>query len=298
MKKEYNMRELSEIWLKYKEKSIKDTSKMQYERIINNYIDVYLGEVLLSELSIMTILEFIDQIDKDISKKTMQDIIVVLKSILNYGNLIQECHLPLQAIPTIKLKKREIKVFSSHDLDVLEKYLREHICHKNLGLLICLYTGMRLGEICALRWEDIYLDERKISINKTVYRVTEKGRSLKKIGMPKTEQSVREIPINEALFDILKNNIQQEGYIITGNEHFLDTRTFQYYFKKVLKQLDIEGYHFHCMRHTFATRCIQCEVDVKSLSEILGHSSVNITLNNYVHSSFDIKKMQINKLKL
>lgn len=289
--------ELSKIWLKYKEKKIKKTSLLQYQRIVEKYIDVYLGCYYVSEITVMNIMEFIDKIDKGISSKTLQDILVVLKSVLYYGNIIgYEC-IPLKAIPSVKVLKRKVVTIDEKELYDLESYIVEHLNYRNIGIMICLYTGLRLGEICALQWADIDLSEQRILINKSVQRISENGKSYTEIGIPKTQNSIREIPINNVLYHILESVKNPKGYVLTGTEHYLDPRTYQYYFKKILKELNINNYHFHVLRHTFATRCVQSNVDIKSLSEILGHSTVNTTLNIYVHSSFLIKKTQLNKLK-
>ena len=155
---------------------------------------------------------------------------------------------------------------------------------------------MRIGEVCALHWDNILLDKQMIIIDKTVVRIKENGKSITALTTPKTEHSVRCIPINHQLLSCLNKIEYKQGYVLTGCEKYKDIRTYQYYFKKVLKDLNLPSYRFHAMRHTFATKCIQCEVDVKSLSEILGHHSVDITLNRYVHSSFEIKLNQIGKL--
>lgn len=289
--------ELSKIWLKYKEKKIKKTSLLQYQRIIEKYIDVYLGFYYVSEITVLNIMDFIDRIDKGISSKTLQDILVVLKSVLYYGNVIGYKCIPLKAIPSVKVLKHNVVTIEEKELCCLENYIIQHLNYRNIGIMICLYTGLRLGEICALQWADIDLIEQRILINKSIQRISENGKSYTEIGIPKTQNSIREIPINNVLYHILKDVRNPKGYVITGTEHYLDPRTYQYYFKKILREIKIKEYHFHVLRHTFATRCVQSDVDIKSLSEILGHSSVNTTLNIYVHSSFSIKKTQLNKLK-
>ena len=193
--------------------------------------------------------------------------------------------------------KKSIITINTRELYFLEKYIIQNINSRNIGIMICLYTGIRLGEICALKWEDIDLVEQKIMISKSVQRINENGKSFTQIGVPKTSYSVREIPINNVLYKTLLIIKNTNGYVLTGTEKYLDPRTYQYYFKKLLKELNMKDYHFHVLRHTFATRCVQSNVDIKSLSEILGHSSVNTTLNVYVHSSFSMKKTQLDKLK-
>lgn len=242
-------------------------------------------------------LDFIDCIGQNISRKSLQDIVVVLKSILYYGKIMGYSIFALNAIPSVKVTKKKIIILDWEDLNNLETFICHNMSYKNIGLLICLYTGIRLGEICALKWEDILLHDEKIIINKSVQRINEKGKSYTEIGIPKTENSIREIPINQSLYQYLILFQKAHGYILTGTEHYLDPRTYQYYFKRILNNLHIKDYNFHVLRHTFATRCVQCNVDIKSLSEILGHSSVNTTLDIYVHSSFLVKKKQLNKLK-
>ena len=296
--KEMNFRDLSRIWLKYKGLTVKRTSLMQYERIVTKYLDCYLGDISLDVLDIHHLLNCIESIKKDLSVKSLQDIIVVLKSILKYGNSLGLCCIPLEMLPCIKIKKKEIEIFYDYELKIIENYLIVNRTEKNLGIMICLHTGMRLGEICALEWNDIYLLNQKIFIHKTIHRISENGKSYTVVGLPKTDTSIRSIPINKDLLKILLSYQNKKGYIITGTEHYLDPRSYQYYFQKVLNDLNIKTHKFHTLRHTFATRCVQCQMDIKSLSEILGHSSVSITLSTYVHTSFDMKKEEMNKFKL
>lgn len=113
---------------------------------------------------------------------------------------------------------------------------------------------------------------------------------------PKTDHSIREIPISDTLSHILHHNYHHNGYVLTNTSQYIEPRTLQKYFNQLTQNLHFKNINFHILRHTFATYCIECEVDIKSLSEILGHSSVNITLNRYVHSSFDTKEKQIKLL--
>lgn len=276
----------------------KKTSLMQYKRIINHYLNVYLGDMKVCDFTIQDILKCIENMKCHLSNKTLQDNIVTLKGIIKYGNTLGYCHIPLEVIPNIKYQKKEMQILSNQELQLIEDYIFLDTDQKKIGLMICLYTGIRLGEICALTWEDIDLENRKIVINKTIHRINEKGKSYISIGTPKTVHSKRFIPIHPHLYHFLLNKRQNSGYILTGNDKYLDPRSYQYYFKKVLKELHIQDYKFHVLRHTFATKCVQCQIDVKSLSEILGYSSVTITLNTYVHSSFEMKKTEMVKYKL
>lgn len=228
--KDIKLSELSEIWLKYKERKIKKTSLIQYQRIVNKYINLYLGEYYVSNLEITNVLDFIDCIGQNISRKSLQDIVVVLKSILYYGKIMGYSIFALNAIPSVKVTKKKIIILDWEDLNNLETFICHNMSYKNIGLLICLYTGIRLGEICALKWEDILLHDEKIIINKSVQRINEKGKSYTEIGIPKTENSIREIPINQSLYQYLILFQKAHGYILTGTEHYLDPRTYQILF--------------------------------------------------------------------
>ena len=290
--------ELSMIWLTYKSYTIKKTSFIQYKRIIENYLNVYLGEMNVYYFTIQDILECIEKMKIHLSCKTLQGNIVTLKGIIKYGNTLGYCSIPLDVIPHVKYTQNEIQILTDDELKLIKNYVFDDLDNKKIGLMICLYTGMRLGEICALKWEDVDLDNGRISINKTIHRINEEGRSYTIIGTPKTKQSYHIIPISPILNQYLYQSKQDTSYVLTGNDKYLDPRSYQYYFKKVLKELYIHDYKFHVLRHTFATKCVQCQIDVKSLSEILGHSSVTITLNTYVHSSFEMKKTEMVKYKL
>lgn len=261
-------------------------------------MNVYLGEMNVYYFTIQDILECIEKMKIHLSCKTLQDNIVALKGIIKYGNMLGYCQIPLEVIPNIKYSKREVQILKDYELELIEKYIFHNFDAKKTGLIICLYTGMRLGEICALKWEDIDLKNQKISVNKTIQRINDNGKSYTIIGAPKTKYSYRVIPINPILLQFLYQTKKENGFILTGNEKYLDPRSYQYYFKKILKELNIQDYRFHVLRHTFATKCVQCQIDIKSLSEILGHSSVTITLNTYVHSSFEMKKTEMVKYKL
>lgn len=293
-----SFQELSLIWLEYKSYTIKKTSLMQYKRIINHYLNVYLGDMKVCEFTIQDILKCIENMKCHLSNKTLQDNIVTLKGIIKYGNTLGYCHIPLEVIPNIKYQKKEMQILSNQELQLIEDYIFLDTDDKKIGLMICLYTGIRLGEICALTWDDIDLENRRIEINKTIHRINEKGKSYTIIGTSKTVCSKRFIPIHPQLYHFLLDRQQRSGYILTGTNKYLDPRSYQYYFKRTLASLNIQNYKFHILRHTFATKCVQCQIDVKSLSDILGHSSVTITLNTYVHSSFEMKKAEMVKYKL
>ena len=174
---------------------------------------------------------------------------------------------------------------------------------KDLGILLSLCCGLRIGEICALKWSDIDIENGTLYINKTVQRLKKEKADQKKtelvISSPKSISSIRIIPLPMFLIEYLsefkKNNVN-ESYVISGSINIFEPRSYQYYFKAFLQRENIRIFNYHILRHTFATRCIEKGVDIKSLSELLGHSNVNITLDKYVHPSLEQKRFQLEKL--
>ena len=183
----------------------------------------------------------------------------------------------------------------------LQQYLYNNLSDRNLGILVCLFTGIRIGEICALKWDDISFTEKHIKIQRTMQRIQcdEDERKTKIIiTTPKSKCSLRTIPLPDIVIERIEKDFQnREGYVLTGQKDiFVEPRTMQNHFKRVLEECKIRNVNYHVLRHTFATRCIELGFDIKSLSEILGHASVNITMNRYVHPSMELKRENMNKL--
>ena len=232
----------------------------------------------------------------------MSDTLSVVRSILKFA-VRKGKSIPCDGRTVqIKQTQRQMRILSSKEQKRLCSYLYSEINPWNIGILICLFTGLRLGEICALHWEDISFAEQTIYVHQTMQRIQDKSNSEKKtkivLTTPKSACSVRTIPIPEPLAAILIDyKTVPNGYLLTNSESsFIEPRTMQNKFKTVLKSCEIESANFHSLRHTFATRCVELGFDVKSLSEILGHATVNITMNRYVHPTLDMKKENMEKL--
>lgn len=257
-------------------------SKMNKRQITSKYINQYTTGLL----------------EKGLLPKTVKDILCILKQILKFSGINIDISMP-------KVIKKEIDILSKKEQETLEKELLEKLDLDKLGVFFCLYTGLRIGEICALKWEDIDIDNRKIRVNKTITRIKNPNNlSSKKtmiiIDHPKSLSSIREIPIPSFLLSILKEfskNKKPSSFFITGTNKFMETRLYFNHYKKILKKINLDEYNFHVLRHTFATRCIENGCDIKTLSEILGHSNIKITLDRYVHPSYENKMKMMNRLK-
>ena len=234
-----------------------------------------------------------------LSNSVLNSIKNVLTQIIIYGTgnhsfkIRNKCN-----ISNFSQKTEKIHIFTKKEQEVLYNYLVVDIDNYKLGILICLFAGLRLGEVCALKTENIDLSNRTIEISQTVQRVKSTSTNAKTelmITSPKTTNSKRLIPICNTLYSLFNNYLTEMTYVI-NEETVMDPRTYQYYFKKILNKLSIEDRNFHCIRHTFATNCISSGMDIKCLSEILGHSDVKTTLNRYVHPTMEQKLSQINFL--
>ena len=201
----------------------------------------------------------------------------------------------------VKQAAKPLRVFSRKEQIQVSRLLLDQLTSEKMGILLCLFTGLRVGEICALTWGDVDFLNRKLHVSKTLQRIQmpagENTRTKVCILSPKSPCSVRDIPIPEDIFKILK---EYKGlpncYLLTGTVNFMEPRTLQYHFRAIMHKCGLEWASMHTCRHTFATRCIELGFDMKTLSEILGHSNVSITMNRYVHPSMEIKQQNMDRL--
>ena len=232
----------------------------------------------------------------------MRDIVTKLKEIINFYEEEHNTKLNIKKMSLPKMNKKEIQILSNKEKQKLEKYCIQQNDLKSLGILICLNTGLRVGEVCALRWENVDFETRRIHVEKTIERIysKEENKTIVIIDTPKSITSVRTIPINSKLYNILKQirgKSKKTDFVLTGSsEHYVEPRNYQYHFKEILKRNKVKKYKFHTLRHTFATNCIEAGMNIKFLSEILGHADVSITLNIYVHSSDKAKRKYLEKI--
>lgn len=283
-------KKILEEWLSNQKKYLKYSTYTNYFNIVHNQIMPKLGHYDIDELKEEILQNFIleqlehGRVDQKggISHKYAKDIITVLKLTINHDFKI---YLPYE-------RPKEVEIFDKENQITLINHLQSNITHKNFGILLCIHTGIRIGELCALKWGDINLTSKLLNINKTMIRTyTKEDGSKLQITPPKTRSSLRTIPLNSWIMqyaNLLQGN--DDNYILTNKERYIEPNKYRLYYNKLLKQLDLPHLKFHSLRHTFATRCIECGCDYKSLSELLGHSNVSITMNIYVHPQMELKR--------
>lgn len=291
---------VTEEWLKYKKNTVKKSTYYNYSYSVAKYL--YPSFAGKNITKIKNYNNFIEELSDTLSPKTVRDIVTKLKEIINFYEEEHNTKLNIKKMSLPKMNKKEIQILSNKEKQKLEKYCIQQNDLKSLGILICLNTGLRVGEVCALRWENVDFETRRIHVEKTIERIysKEENKTIVIIDTPKSITSVRTIPINSKLYNILKQirgKSKKNDFVLTGSsEHYVEPRNYQYHFKEILKRSKVKKYKFHTLRHTFATNCIEAGMDIKSLSEILGHADVSITLNIYVHSSDKIKRKYLEKI--
>ncbi|MBQ8662552.1 MAG: site-specific integrase [Eubacterium sp.] len=299
--------DLLKLWLNNNRLNYKGATVAKYEHLIELHILPLLGEIRLSEMNSTMINQFLlfklehGRLDNQggLSPSYVRSIMLIVNAALKFAAEEGLCAPLKTPICRPAPSKKELKIMGNEDQRRLEQYVLEHMDLTGVGVLLSLYCGLRVGEICALSWEDVDLEKDILHIRHTVSRSKSHHGMQLILERPKTNASLRDIPIPSVLVPLLRDmqNTTTSAFVISDMNSFLNPRTFEYRYHKLLKKAGITDVNFHALRHTFATRCIQAGVDIKSLSEVLGHSNTSITLNIYVHSSMEMKRAQLEKLK-
>lgn len=314
--KHNNISVLTKQYLSARRPFLKESSYAHYAELAENYIDPYVGRMHFEDLGNNTAGKYITQLKTcgktsgkgGLSDKTIRDICSLLKSVYYFAAENGECP-PDMRFPRFTMSKpvrMKSQVLAKPHQKQLEAYLTANPSPENLGIMLCLYTGMRIGEICALKWSDVDFDGCLINVNRTVLRIRnteargEQPKTVIVTGTPKTESSQRAIPVPKAIGKLLKTGGRQmpkDYFVATCSDKQMEPRRYYEKYKQVLRKSGISAdYTFHALRHTYATRCIESGIDPKVVSELLGHSSVTITLNRYVHPTMEMKKRSVERL--
>lgn len=300
-------------WLSLKKLKVKDSTYIRYRNSIDNHIKPHLGKYQIDKISTGLMENFISDLMSSgklngkggLSTKTITDILLIIKESFRYAQ--DHGVSTICSFDNIALKKptHETRVLNYSEMRTLLEHITRDLDLYKLGVFLCLFTGIRIGELCALQWKNISLTDKTIKIQQTMQRLQSddlndiyKTRII--VTEPKSYASLRIIPIPDFVVDVMKPYQQNSNaYFLSGEcKSFVEPRTMQNHFKKYLFECGIADANFHSLRHTFATRCVEAGFDVKTLSEILGHSSVKITLDKYVHSSMELKRMNMAKLQM
>lgn len=285
---------------------VKPSTYESYYNCLHKYIIPFYLNNYIDEVTEESVMNFVKEMKEDISiseaykKKILAIFKTALKEILNNK---KDATVILQAVKLPKAEQKEVEIFSMKEQRHIEWTAINYEDKRALGIILCIYTGIRLGELCALRWSDFDLEAGTMSIKRTVTRTKnftlQDTKTQLNVGTPKSRTSIRKIPLPAFLVTIAREYIliddKEDYYVMSGNNVPMDPRAYQKLFKRVLKKAGIKDRKFHSTRHTFATRALELHVDIKTVSEILGHSNVAITMNVYAHSLMEQKKIAIDK---
>ena len=301
-KKGYCFKDILDLWLQTKE-NVKVQTKQKYETTIKTYLDNDIGHILLKKLTDDDINNlFISLQNNNVSISIQKTLLYIIKSTLKLASKNKYCE--KIEIDNLKIKQpiKKINVLSKEEQIKLEKYLKEKINIRKTCLLLCLYTGLRIGEVCGLKWEDINFSNKTLEVKRTIQRIrndnqNNDNKTILIESTPKSDTSKRIVPIPDFIVELLSEFKNDKSYYLLSNSLKLyDPRQFRIFFERTLNNVGIKHINFHTLRHTFATRSIESKMDIKTLSEILGHASIEITLKLYVHPTYEMKKNSIESL--
>lgn len=297
------LKEIAIAWKDYKRSYVKQSTMAAYLLILENHLLPAFGENdSLPEQSVQSFV--LEKIECGLSVKSIKDILIVLKMVMKFGVKNEWMNYYEWDIkyPTNSANK-ELEVLSVSNHRKILDHIQSHFTFTGLGIYISLSTGLRIGEICALKWNDINITEGTITVSRTIERIYmvegEKKHTELVISSPKTKNSCREIPMSKELLAIvkpLKKIVNDNFYVLTNDEHPTEPRTYRNYYNGLMEKLGIPRLKYHGLRHSFATRCIEAGCDYKTVSVLLGHSNISTTLNLYVHPNMEQKKRCITKM--
>jgi integrase len=303
MNEQKTIAQLISLWKTDKKQYVKKSSFSAYVLLVENHLLPAFGDKkIIEEAEVQTFV--FQKLEQGLSQKTIKDILIVLKMVLKFGakNKYFE-HIPFDIQFPTEREKHNIEVLSRTNQKKVMSYIETHFTFRNVGVYICLSAGIRIGEVCALTWEDIDTDNGVINIRKTIQRIylIEDGDRKTELILdtPKTKNSIRSIPMSRDLLRMLKplkKIVNNSFFVLTNDAKPTEPRTYRSYYKNLMKELNMPDLKFHGLRHSFATRCIESKCDYKTVSVLLGHSNITTTLNLYVHPNLEQKKKCIDQM--
>ena len=296
-------------WLEnYVQPSAKQRTYTRYKEIVEQHIITQLGGLEFSRITPYALQCYVTELlksgnlrtGKGLSANSVNSIITVIQNTLKtaYSLGITGEYVG-DKIKRPRASEKKIECFSVSEQKKIEQYILNTENTRMFGVIICLYTGLRIGELLALEWADIDMKKGDLRVSKTChYGKKQNGVFGRITDIPKTQSSIRTIPVPRQLMPHFRKakKKSRSTYVISNGENLISIRAYQRSFSTLLKKLNIQHRGFHSLRHTFATRALECGMDVKTLSEILGHKNPTVTLNRYAHSLMEHKKEMMNKL--
>ena len=297
------IREIAEAWKEYKRPYVKQSTMAAYALILENHVLPEFGDNdSFHEHDVQAFV--LKKIEHGMSAKSVKDILIVLKMVMKFGvknEWMNHCEWDIKF--PVNSQPKELEVLSVANHKKILDYVQHNFTFMSLGIYISLSTGLRIGEICALKWSDINVADGTITVQRTIERIYmvegEKKHTQLVINTPKTVNSCREIPISKELLAMvkpMKKVVNADFYVLTNEDKPTEPRTYRNYYNRLMEKLDIPKLKYHGLRHSFATRCIEAGCDYKTVSVLLGHSNISTTLNLYVHPNMEQKKRCINKM--
>ncbi len=292
-------------WLRQRRGKVRESTYEKYYSMVTKHILPRMGGYFATGITSATVDSFSHGLlyEDGLSVKTVHDILSLLHNILKYISAQYPGIFPAVEINYPRENRRETRVLNREEQERFASFLLTNTDPCKLGVLLMLLTGMRIGEICALTWDDVHLKEKSIHITGTLQRRIDDGdendnRTKLVIGEPKSFTSARTIPMPQICVRLCRRLSPHNpmAYVLTGREKFMEPRVLQYRIEKYTRACGLEGVHAHTLRHTFATRAVEVGFEIKSLSEVMGHSTTSITMERYVHSSMEMKRNNMNKL--
>lgn len=279
---------LSDLWLIDISTRVKQSTLANYQTLLRKHLLPVFGSQYMRDITPGQVADFLKSLgEQGLSVSTRRSIQFVVQMLFRFGEEAGCCEaMPFPALPT--MPRGTVSTLTDEEFLKLESWLCEHLTPCNLGILLCMYTGMRIGEVCAMRWGDVNLRAGTVTIVRTLQRVRGEGSSQILIDSPKSRSGVRCIPIPRQMMRMMKSRVgESETYLLTGTAEPMEPRHLQRKFKRCLTLAEVRPVKFHTLRHTFATRCMGVDLDPKTLSYILGHANVSTTMTVYIHPSLE-----------
>ncbi len=292
--------EFLDEWMSGVKANVKSRTFRRYDCILTGQVRPQLGQIEIENLDAETMQRFVADLSRRYAANTVKSVVAVVRSSLAKAESLGIVgHNVMDKVELPRREEKLVECFSAAEQKKIEKFIETSGKEKYIGVLLCLYTGLRVGELLALEWQDIDFEKGLLTVQKSCHDEWRDGEYIKAIETPKTNASIRVIPIPHQLLPKLKGAKKgsKSPYVVSGKDgKEISVRSYQSSFELLLKRLSLPHHGFHALRHTFATRAIECGMDVRTLSELMGHTDPTVTLRRYAHSMMEHKRMMMNKL--